>query len=348
MIVKAPFGSTGHDSTRTLFGAAALSDVTQAEADRTLELLLDHGINHIDVAASYGDAELRLGPWMETRRNEFFLASKTGERSYAAARDEIRRSLERLRTDRLDLIQLHNLAEQAEWELAMGDDGALRACVEAREEGLVRFIGVTGHGLGIAAMHLRSLERFPFDTVLFPYSYVLLQDEGYRADVEALLAVCRERGVAVQTIKSLTRRPWGERGRRAPPGTSRSRSPPTSRSRCTGSWGTKASSSTPWATSTCCRGCWRPPPLRRPRLGRGHARGHRAPRDGAALHALTRRGDARQRDAARGDGWRHRGVGHGAARTAQSCARLWRRARRCRMVVAWAAAAMGSAERTGS
>ena len=210
MIAKAPFGSTGHQSTRTLFGAAALSDVTQAEADRTMELVLDHGINHIDVAASYGDAEVRLGPWMERRRGEFFLASKTGERSYAAARDEIRRSLERLRTDRLDLIQLHNLAQEDEWELAMGEDGALRACVEARDEGLVSFIGVTGHGLGIAAMHLRSLERFPFDSVLFPYSYVLLRDEGYRADVEALLAVCRERGVATQTIKSLTRRPWGE------------------------------------------------------------------------------------------------------------------------------------------
>ena len=211
MIVKAPFGSTGHESTRTLFGAAALSDVTQAEADRTMELILDHGINHIDVAASYGDAELRLGPWMERRRKEFFLASKTGERSYQAARDEIRRSLERLRTDHLDLIQLHNLAEEEEWELAMSDDGALRACVEARDEGLVRYIGVTGHGLGIAAMHRRSLERFPFDSVLFPFSYVLLQDERYRADVDALLELCRERGVAVQTIKSLTRRPWGER-----------------------------------------------------------------------------------------------------------------------------------------
>jgi aryl-alcohol dehydrogenase-like predicted oxidoreductase len=211
MIAKAPFGKTGHQSTRTLFGAAALSDVTQSEADRTMELVLDHGLNHIDVAASYGDAELRLGPWLEKHRGEFFLASKTGERAYADARDEIHRSLERLRTDHLDLIQLHNLAEEDEWELAMSDDGALRACVEAREEGLVRFIGVTGHGLGIAAMHRRSLERFPFDSVLFPYSYVLLRDEGYRADVDALLAVCRERGVAVQTIKSLTRRPWGER-----------------------------------------------------------------------------------------------------------------------------------------
>ncbi|MEJ2666109.1 MAG: aldo/keto reductase [Deinococcales bacterium] len=207
MIPKAPFGSTGHDSTRTLFGAAALSDVSQGDADRTMELILDHGLNHIDVAASYGDAELRIGPWMEKHRGEFFLASKTGERSYQAARDEIRRSLERLRTDRLDLIQLHNLAEDDEWEVAMGEDGALRACVEARDEGLVRFIGVTGHGLGIAATHLKSLERFPFDSVLFPYSYVLLRDARYRADVDRLLAVCRERGVAIQTIKSLTRRP---------------------------------------------------------------------------------------------------------------------------------------------
>jgi aryl-alcohol dehydrogenase-like predicted oxidoreductase len=211
MIPRAPFGKTGHLSTRTLFGAAALSDVSQDEADRTMELVLDHGLNHIDVAASYGEAEVRLGPWMARHRNEFFLASKTGERGYGEARDEIRRSLERLRTDHLDLIQLHNLAEPDEWERAMGDDGALRACVEARDEGLVRFIGVTGHGLGIAAMHLRSLERFPFDSVLFPYSYVLLRDEGYLRDVEALLALCRERGVAVQTIKSLTRRPWGDR-----------------------------------------------------------------------------------------------------------------------------------------
>ncbi len=211
MIPKAPFGSTDHVSTRTLFGAAALSDVTQGEADETMELIMDFGLNHIDVAASYGDAELRLGPWMERRRDEFFLASKTGERSYAAARDEIRRSLERLRTDHLDLIQLHNLAEEDEWQVAMGDDGALRACVEARDEGLVRFIGVTGHGFGIAAMHQRSLERFHFDSVLFPYSYVLLRDERYRADVAALQETCRERGVAMQTIKSLTRRPWGDR-----------------------------------------------------------------------------------------------------------------------------------------
>ncbi len=211
MIAKAPFGNTGHSSTRTIFGAAALSNVTQGEADRTMELILDYGINHIDVAASYGDAELRLGPWLEKRRNAFFLATKTGERGYAAARDELRRSLERLRVDSVDLIQLHNLAEEDEWATALGDDGAVRACVEARDEGLVRFIGVTGHGLGIARRHILSLGRFPFDTVLFPYSWILLQDEAYRADVEELIALCEARGVARQTIKSLTRRPWGDR-----------------------------------------------------------------------------------------------------------------------------------------
>jgi len=146
LIPKIPFGRTGHSSTRTIFGAAALSEVTQDEADRTLEVLLEFGINHIDTAASYGDAELRIGPWMHGHRNNFFLATKTGQRSYAAARDEINRSLERLRTDHVDLIQLHNLVDAGEWDEALSDGGALEACVEAREAGLVRFIGVPGHG----------------------------------------------------------------------------------------------------------------------------------------------------------------------------------------------------------
>ena len=162
MIPTQPFGRTGHISTRTLFGAAALGNVTQAEADHTLELLLEYGVNHIDTAASYGDAELRIGPWMAQHRANFFLATKTGERTYQKAHDEIHRSLERLRVDHVDLLQLHNLAEPDEWEIAMGPDGALKAAIEAREQGLVRFIGVTGHGLGIAAMHLRSLEHFSF------------------------------------------------------------------------------------------------------------------------------------------------------------------------------------------
>ena len=210
-IPKAPFGSTGHQSTRTLFGAAALSDVSQEAADRAMETVLSYGVNHVDTAASYGDAELRLGPWMERYRHDLFLATKTGERRKAEAADEIRRSLERLRTDRVDLIQLHNLVDAGEWEVAMGPGGALEAAIEARDEGLVRFIGVTGHGIEVAARHKQSLERFPFDSVLLPYSYVMMRNPAYAADFEALMAVCEERGVAVQTIKAITRRPWGPR-----------------------------------------------------------------------------------------------------------------------------------------
>jgi aryl-alcohol dehydrogenase-like predicted oxidoreductase len=215
MIAKSEFGRTGHMSTRTLFGAAALGRVDQAAADRTLDVLLEYGINHIDVAASYGDAELRIGPWMEHYRNTFFLATKTGERTYEKARDEFHRSLERLRVDRVDLLQLHNLIDPEEWEIAMGPGGALEAAVEAREEGLTRFIGVTGHTLAAPSTHMRSLERFEFDSVLLPYNYILFQNAQYAADFEALVEVCRKRQVAVQTIKGIARRPWDERPRTA-------------------------------------------------------------------------------------------------------------------------------------
>jgi aryl-alcohol dehydrogenase-like predicted oxidoreductase len=211
VIAKAPFGKTGHESTRTIFGAASLGSVTQAEADSTLELLLDHGVNHIDTAASYGDSELRIAPWLAERRDEFFLATKTGERDRAGAREEVRRSLDRLGVDRVDLLQLHNLVDPVEWETALREGGALEAAVEARDEGLVRFIGVTGHGLTVARMHLRSLDRFPFDSVLAPYSYVQMRDERYAADFEELAAVCADRGVALQTIKSITLAPWDGR-----------------------------------------------------------------------------------------------------------------------------------------
>jgi aryl-alcohol dehydrogenase-like predicted oxidoreductase len=215
MIERAPFGATGHESSRVIFGAAAFMQTTQAESDPALDLLLEHGVNHIDVAASYGDAELRLAPWMRTHRSDFFLATKTGERAYGPAREEIRRSLERMQVDHVDLLQLHCLVHPAEWDLAMGEDGALRAAIEAREEGLTRFIGVTGHGLTIAEMHRRSLERFAFDSVLFPYSHVILEDEAYAADVARVLELSRERGVAVQTIKSISRGPWGSKAQSA-------------------------------------------------------------------------------------------------------------------------------------
>jgi aryl-alcohol dehydrogenase-like predicted oxidoreductase len=215
MIAKAEFGRTGHMSTRTLFGGAAVGSVDQAAADRTLDVLLEYGINHIDVAASYGDAELRIGPWMEHYRKDFFLATKTGQRTYQKARDEIHRSLERLRVDRVDLLQLHNLIDPEEWEIAMGPGGALEAAIEAREEGLTRFIGVTGHTLAAPSTHMRSLERYDFDTVLLPYSYILVQNEQYAADFGALVEMCRKRQVAVQTIKSIARRPWDDRPRTA-------------------------------------------------------------------------------------------------------------------------------------
>jgi aryl-alcohol dehydrogenase-like predicted oxidoreductase len=211
MIAKAAFGRTGHDSTRTIFGAAALGSVTQKEADATLEVLLEHGVNHIDTAASYGDSELRVAPWLQQHRDRFFLATKTGKRDYKDAREEIRRSLDRLGVDHVDLLQLHNLVDVIEWEFALRDGGALDAAVEARDEGLVRFIGVTGHGLTVAEMHLRSLERFPFDSVLLPYSYVQMRDERYAGDFERLAAVCAERGVAVQTIKAISLAPWDGR-----------------------------------------------------------------------------------------------------------------------------------------
>jgi aryl-alcohol dehydrogenase-like predicted oxidoreductase len=208
MIEKRPFGRTGHLSTVTLFGAAALSRATQAEADRVLDLLLEYGVNHIDVAARYGDAELRIAPWMARHRQDFFLATKTGKRLYQDARDEIHRSLERLRVDVIDLIQLHALFHPDDWEMALGPGGALEAAIEAREQGLVRFIGVTGHGWTIAAMHMRSLERFDFDSVLLPYNYVMHQNERYREDFDAVARLCEARQVAVQTIKAIARGPW--------------------------------------------------------------------------------------------------------------------------------------------
>jgi aryl-alcohol dehydrogenase-like predicted oxidoreductase len=211
VIPRAPFGATGHDSSRVIFGAGALGSVSKGEADRALEVLLEHGINHIDVAAGYGDAELRIAPWLRRHPGTFFLATKTGERTYRGAREEIRRSLDRLGVDHVDSIQLHNLVDVIEWDTALSSGGALEAAIEAREEGLVRFIGVTGHGLSVPEMHRRSLERFAFDSVLAPYNYVQMQDERYAGTFEALAAVCADRTIALQTIKSLARRRWDGR-----------------------------------------------------------------------------------------------------------------------------------------
>ena len=209
MIPQRLFGRTGHSSAVTLFGAAALGRVTQADADRTMELLLDFGVNHIDTAASYGEAEVRLGPWLEKYRDRFFLATKTGQRGYEAAKAEIHRSLERMRVDNVDLIQLHNLGHPDEWETAMGENGAIEAAKEARDQGLVRHIGVTGHGLQIAAFHYRSLQAFDFDSILLPWNIQMKQNAQYAQDFGRVVGLARERGIAVQTIKSLLRGPWG-------------------------------------------------------------------------------------------------------------------------------------------
>lgn len=205
-----PFGRTGHASTRVIFGAAALGAMSQQRADATLELVDRAGINHLDTAASYGESELRLAPFLAEHRDRFFLATKTGSRSGSGARAELERSLERLGVDHVDLIQLHNLVEPDEWEAAFAAGGAVAALSAARDEGLVRGIGVTGHGLRIPGMHARSLAEFDFDSVLYPYNYVLMQGAAYRADVEALTAMCVERNVAMQTIKSVARGRWSD------------------------------------------------------------------------------------------------------------------------------------------
>lgn len=203
------FGRTGHMSTRTVFGAAALSNVTQAEADQTLDLLLEYGVNHIDTAASYGESELRIGPWMKRGyRDQFFLATKTGERTYAKAKEEFLRSLDRLQVDSVDLIQLHYLVGEEEWEVAMGPGGVLEYLMEARDQGLVKYIGVTGHDVAIVKMHRKSLEHYDFDSVLLPYNYLMMQNPVYAAGFNEVLRLAKERDVAVQTIKSVTRRPY--------------------------------------------------------------------------------------------------------------------------------------------
>jgi len=207
-IPQADFGRTGHSSSRTIFGAASLSQVTQSAADRTFDVLLRHGVNHIDTAASYGDAELRIAPWLKREPKRFFLATKTDERTAKGAREELHRSLDRLGVDHVDLWQLHNLADPIEWDIALSPGGVIEAALEARDQGFVKWIGVTGHGAQIAANHRRSLDRFDFDSVLLPYNFVTMQMPYYAENFEALAHTCAQRNVAVQTIKSIAAKPW--------------------------------------------------------------------------------------------------------------------------------------------
>jgi aryl-alcohol dehydrogenase-like predicted oxidoreductase len=210
VIGKAEFGRTGHKSARVIFGAASLGGVSQKVADQTLEVLLRYGVNHIDTASSYGDSELRIAPWLKREPGQFFLATKGDRRDEKGAREEIQRSLDRLDVAHVDLWQIHALADPIEWDQALSPGGALDAALWAREDGLIKWIGVTGHGSQIAATHRRSLDRFDFDSVLLPYNYVTMQSAYYRENFEALLKTCQERNVAVQTIKSIAHRPWME------------------------------------------------------------------------------------------------------------------------------------------
>lgn len=213
IIEKKPFGNTGYLSTRAIFGAVCLSQATQDAADEVLDALFEYGINHIDVAPSYGDAELRVGPWMKQYREQFFLATKTDKLTYQDAREQFQRSLDRLQVDRVDLLQMHNLTDVVRREFALRPGGALDFLVEARDKGLARFIGITGHGILAPKMHLQSLERFDFDTVLLPCNYLLMQNPNFCADFNQLNSYCREHSIAVQTIKSAARGLWGDKPR---------------------------------------------------------------------------------------------------------------------------------------
>ena len=216
MITTAPFGRTGHDSSRVIFGGAGLfrRKWGQEWAEGVLDQVVAAGVNHLDTAASYGDSELLMGPWLNRsvngvrNRSRVFLATKTDERTADGARSQLERSLQRMDIDHVDLIQLHNLVEDDEWAQVHGPGGALEALVAARDEGLVSHIGVTGHGIRIAGMHRRSLAAFDYDSVLLPYNTTMLDHPAYRSDVEELLGECADRGVAVQTIKSIARRRW--------------------------------------------------------------------------------------------------------------------------------------------
>jgi aryl-alcohol dehydrogenase-like predicted oxidoreductase len=207
---KRRLGRLEHMSSVLVYGAAALSEVSQDVADDSIREALDAGINHFDVAADYGDAELRLGPWMAQLRDQIFLATKTGLRDRESAWAQINASLERLQTDRVDLLQLHAIGDLAELDAATASDGALEAAVRAQEQGLVGAVGITGHGHEAPRTHLEALRRYPFATVLTPLNPVLWRDESYRAAYQALVEEVRRQDAGLMTIKTVSRRNWPE------------------------------------------------------------------------------------------------------------------------------------------
>jgi aryl-alcohol dehydrogenase-like predicted oxidoreductase len=207
---KRHFGRTSHMSTVAIFGAAAFGGVSQSEADRVMEMIITAGVNHIDVAPSYGQAEERIGPWMPRERERFFLGCKTTERLKESAWKELQASLKRLQTERFDLYQLHAVTTFEELDAVTAKGGALEAAVEARQRGLTRFIGITGHGVDAPAIYLEALRRFDFDSILFPLNFIQMANPKYRADAEALIAECRRKDVGTMAIKTITKGPWKE------------------------------------------------------------------------------------------------------------------------------------------
>lgn len=210
---KRRLGRIGHLSTVAIFGAAAFYETTPEVVDKVMEQVISAGINHIDVAPGYGMAEELLGPWLEKEGQRFFLGCKTQERTKEKAASEMRRSLEKLRVDKFDLFQLHAVTTMEELDQVTSPGGALEAIVEARSEGLTKYIGITGHGNDVPAVFLEGLKRFDFDTVLFPINFVQFAIPEYRRNAEQLLRVCREREVGSMIIKSIAQRPWGERSK---------------------------------------------------------------------------------------------------------------------------------------
>jgi aryl-alcohol dehydrogenase-like predicted oxidoreductase len=205
------FGRTGHMSTVAIFGGAAFSKITQEDADQVIEQVIEAGINHIDIAPSYGQAEERVGPWMPRERQRFFLGCKTQERTKEGAWNELRQSLKRLQTETFDLYQFHAITKMEELDAVTMKGGALEAFVEARERGLFKYIGITGHGFDAPQIYLEALRRFDFDSVLFPLNFVQFANPEYRKYAEELVAQCQAKDVGTMIIKSITRAPWGER-----------------------------------------------------------------------------------------------------------------------------------------
>jgi aryl-alcohol dehydrogenase-like predicted oxidoreductase len=212
---KRRFGRTGHPSTVAIFGAAAFWEIEQRDADKIMEMVIEAGVNHIDVAPSYGQAEQRIGPWMPRERGRFFLGCKTMERSKEGAWEEMQKSLKLLQADHFDLYQLHAITSMEELDACMRPGGALEALIEARAQGLTRHLGITGHGKDSPAIFLEALKRFDFDSILFPLNFVQMAIPEFRKDAEALVTTCNAKDVGTMVIKTVTKGPWGEKQKTA-------------------------------------------------------------------------------------------------------------------------------------